>query len=115
VARIDVHLGGVTPPGRAAAGQDGGGVGQAYGGGDDRLGVDGAAGVDEYRHRNGLRARRAGADACPFTAGYWAFIDRHADQFANNPRMGRQVQGAARLKDLDEVVAQERKRGCTPP
>jgi deoxyribodipyrimidine photolyase-related protein len=58
---------------------------------------------------------RVGADACPFTAGYWAFIDRHADQFAANPRMGRQVQGAARRKDLDEVVAQERKRGSSPP
>jgi hypothetical protein len=29
--------------------------------------------------------------------------------------MSRQVQGAARLKDLDEVVAQERKRGSAPP
>jgi hypothetical protein len=29
--------------------------------------------------------------------------------------MSRTVQGAARLKDLDEVVAQERKRGSSPP
>jgi deoxyribodipyrimidine photolyase-related protein len=58
---------------------------------------------------------RLGPQACPFTAGYWAFIDRNADQFAANPRMSRQVQGAARLKDLDEVVEQERQRGSSPP
>jgi deoxyribodipyrimidine photolyase-related protein len=29
-----------------------------------------------------------GDDACPLTAWYWAFIDRHDDRLAGNPRMG---------------------------
>ncbi|MDX5439121.1 MAG: hypothetical protein LPK15_01560 [Alteromonadaceae bacterium] len=28
-----------------------------------------------------------GEKACPFNALYWHFIDRHRDDFANNPRM----------------------------
>jgi deoxyribodipyrimidine photolyase-related protein len=58
---------------------------------------------------------RVGEEACPFTGGYWAFLDRHADRFAGNPRMARQVKGLGRLADLRQVVAQESERGSAPP
>jgi len=58
---------------------------------------------------------RLGPQACPFTAGYWAFLDRHADRFATNPRMARQVNGLNRLTDLPKVTAQEKDRGAGPP
>ena len=45
-------------------------------------------------------------------AGGGAYI---ADRFARNPRMARQVKGAARLDDLRQVVAQEKDRGSQPP
>jgi deoxyribodipyrimidine photolyase-related protein len=58
---------------------------------------------------------RVGPDACPFTAGYWAFLARTEDLLAGNPRMRQPLRGLARLGDLDDVVAQERRRGTQPP
>jgi (6-4)DNA photolyase len=58
---------------------------------------------------------RLGPRACPFTAGYWVFLDRHADRFVHNPRMARQVKGLSRLADLAQVRRQERDRGDDPP
>jgi deoxyribodipyrimidine photolyase-related protein len=49
---------------------------------------------------------RVGATACPFTAGYWKFIDRHKESFSKNPRMTRAVYGLNRLKDLDQLLAE---------
>ena len=54
---------------------------------------------------------RLGPKACPYTAGYWAFIDRHAHELGSNPRMSRAVQGRLRLDDLTAVIAQEKDRG----
>jgi deoxyribodipyrimidine photolyase-related protein len=58
---------------------------------------------------------RVGEDACPFTAGYWWFLDRHRDTFAGNHRMSRAVNGLDRLKDLDALVEQEERRGNRAP
>jgi deoxyribodipyrimidine photolyase-related protein len=47
--------------------------------------------------------RRTGDDACPFTTLYWDFLARHAERFAGNPRMARQVSAMRRLPDLPAV------------
>jgi len=51
--------------------------------------------------------KRVGPDGCPFTGGYWRFLHRHREEFAANPRMGQMVRGLDRLKDLDQVLAEE--------
>jgi deoxyribodipyrimidine photolyase-related protein len=59
--------------------------------------------------------KRLGEDACPFTAGYWSFLDRTRDRLAGNHRMRRPLQGLDRLADLPAVVEQERLRGTGAP
>jgi deoxyribodipyrimidine photolyase-related protein len=58
---------------------------------------------------------RVGEDACPFTAGYWAFLERNRGRLEGNRRMAQQLRTLDRLADLDEVVAQERRRGSAAP
>jgi len=60
-------------------------------------------------------AVRVGERACPYTAGYWAFLDRNADRLAGNRRMRQPLAGLSRLRDREELVAQERERGDAPP
>lgn len=59
--------------------------------------------------------KRVGEDACPFTAGYWAYLDRNATLLKGNNRMSQPLAGLARLADREAVVAQERLRGDAPP
>ncbi len=59
--------------------------------------------------------KRLGDDACPYTAGYWAFLDRTRERLAGNHRMRRPLQGLDRLADLPAVVEQERLRGTRAP
>ncbi|GAA3222186.1 cryptochrome/photolyase family protein [Pseudonocardia petroleophila] len=54
--------------------------------------------------------KRLGDDACPFTAGYWAWTHRHRELLAANHRTARAVAGMNRLSDLDAVLEQESAR-----
>ncbi|WP_326950132.1 cryptochrome/photolyase family protein [Amycolatopsis sp. NBC_01307] len=54
--------------------------------------------------------QRTGPRACPFTAGYWAFLDRNTERLRGNHRMRQPLNGLRRLADLDEVVAREAER-----
>ncbi|MBB1244463.1 cryptochrome/photolyase family protein [Streptomyces durbertensis] len=58
---------------------------------------------------------RVGEDACPYTAGYWAFLHRHRALLEGNPRTSRPVAGLDRLSDLPELLQQEKGRGAAPP
>ncbi|BFO16381.1 cryptochrome/photolyase family protein [Streptomyces sp. KM77-8] len=58
---------------------------------------------------------RTGERACPYTAGYWVFLDRHRKRLAGNPRVVQPVRGLDRLTDLADVREQEHARGDTPP
>jgi len=58
---------------------------------------------------------RVGPTACPFTAGYWAFLARTRPVLAGNPRMAQPLRGLDRLPDLDALLAQEAARECAPP
>ncbi|MEU5400604.1 cryptochrome/photolyase family protein [Streptomyces sp. NPDC005963] len=60
-------------------------------------------------------AHRTGDKACPYTAGYWAFLHRHRTRLAANHRTARAVRGLDRLKDLPELLDTTARRGDTAP
>jgi deoxyribodipyrimidine photolyase-related protein len=53
---------------------------------------------------------RLGENACPFTAGYWAFLDRVEPRIRDNTRMAQPLAGLRGLADRAAVVDQERHR-----
>ncbi|MEU3455969.1 hypothetical protein ABZ671_20590 [Micromonospora sp. NPDC006766] len=59
--------------------------------------------------------KRLGDKACPFTAGYWAFLSTNRPRIPANARMARTMKQMERLNDLDAVVDQEKRRGSDPP
>ncbi|MBA3523340.1 MAG: cryptochrome/photolyase family protein [Geodermatophilaceae bacterium] len=58
---------------------------------------------------------RVGERGCPFTAGYWWFLDRNRERLAGNHRMAQPMKGLDRLRDLPAVLAQESARGSDAP
>lgn len=74
----------------------------------------------EYADHNALGARaelpawwsqlRGEDDACPFTAGYWAWMSRHEQQLRNNPRLKQPLATMRKLPDIDDVREQEEHR-----
>jgi deoxyribodipyrimidine photolyase-related protein len=54
--------------------------------------------------------KRLGDDACPFTAGYWAFVHRHRYMLGRNNRTQRAVSSMERLPDIEAVLEQEAAR-----
>ena len=46
-------------------------------------------------------AVRVGPDACPFTSGYWAFLDRNSSRLAANPRLRQPLAGLRWLSDRE--------------
>ncbi|WP_203701832.1 cryptochrome/photolyase family protein [Asanoa iriomotensis] len=58
---------------------------------------------------------RLGLNACPYTAGYWAFLDRNRGRLRGNARLGQAMRQLDRIDDLPAVRAQERDRGDEAP
>jgi deoxyribodipyrimidine photolyase-related protein len=58
---------------------------------------------------------RTGDNACPFTAGYWAFLDRNSERLRGNHRLAQPYAGLARLADRDLLVAEQASRGDAAP
>jgi deoxyribodipyrimidine photolyase-related protein len=58
---------------------------------------------------------RVGERACPYTGGYWWFLDRNERHLAGNRRMNQPLAGLRRLADLKEVVEQQRRLGQSAP
>lgn len=58
---------------------------------------------------------RVGPNACPFAAGYWAFLNRHRETLKSNHRMAQPLRGLDRLADLEELLVQEERRGASAP
>ncbi|MEU5726053.1 cryptochrome/photolyase family protein [Micromonospora sp. NPDC047738] len=58
---------------------------------------------------------RLGENACPFTAGYWAFLSTNRPRIPANARLARTIKQLEGLSDLAAVVVQEKRRGNDPP
>jgi deoxyribodipyrimidine photolyase-related protein len=58
---------------------------------------------------------RLGPHACPFTAGYWTFLDRTRGLLRGNPRMAQALRQLDRLDDVGAVREQVLERGDGAP
>jgi len=57
---------------------------------------------------------RVGPRACPFTAGYWAFLSEHESELRSNHRMRNPYATMRRLTDLEPLLEQEARREGPP-
>lgn len=72
--------------------------------------------MSDYRGRCSYRpTERVGERACPFTGGYWTFLNRNQNSLEGNRRMIQPLAGLRRLTDLDDVVEQQRRLGQAAP
>jgi deoxyribodipyrimidine photolyase-related protein len=58
---------------------------------------------------------RVGSDACPFTAGYWNFLEANQETLSGNHRMTMAFAGLRKLGDREALISQEAARGNDPP
>jgi deoxyribodipyrimidine photolyase-related protein len=58
---------------------------------------------------------RVGAEACPFTAGYWNFLHVNQEKLSGNHRMSMAFAGLRKLGDREALIAQEAERGNNAP
>ncbi len=56
-------------------------------------------------------AQRSGERACPLSALYWDFLDRHRARLAANPRMGLAFRNLERIDDSELAAIRERAAG----
>ncbi|MFF5175739.1 cryptochrome/photolyase family protein [Micromonospora sp. NPDC000089] len=59
--------------------------------------------------------RALGDLACPYTGGFEAFLHRNREKLAADPRLAAELAARDDPQRRDEVLAQEEKRGSTPP
>jgi len=62
-------------------------------------------------HCRGCRfdpGKRVGPRACPFTTLYWDFLARHAETFADHPRMALQVKNERRFSAMERAAIAHR-------
>lgn len=60
-------------------------------------------------------SERVGERGCPFTAGYWWFLDREREHLAGNHRLAQPLASLGRLSDREQLVEQEDARGSAAP
>jgi deoxyribodipyrimidine photolyase-related protein len=58
---------------------------------------------------------RVGEDACPFTAGYWAFLNAKRELLAGNHRLATAFRTLDKLADREALIEQEQIRGEQAP
>ena len=59
--------------------------------------------------------QRVGEGACPFTGGYWAFLQGNRELLKTNHRIAQPLRNLERLGDIESVVDQVSERGSSPP